>query len=92
MIYTGRRPPEPSLKEMPQRGETGMLPNPIRVDTNRREDKLDSMSRLNFGKIYTVEHNLKVKDFGVVNPKSIKDLLYQFGEVWMPKGTSVRVT
>jgi len=40
-----------------------MLP-PIRVLAKNRGEKLRRESRINFGKVYTVEHNCKVYDFG----------------------------
>lgn len=39
---------------------------------------LDVMSRINFGKIYTVEHNVKVFDFGQVHTESERRLHNQF--------------
>ena len=42
---------------------------------------LDTMSRLNFGKIYTVEHNVKVFDFGQVYKEFGHVLYRQFQEV-----------
>ena len=35
------------------------------------DQALDSMSRLNFGKIYTVEHNVKVLKVGRISTKSM---------------------
>lgn len=50
-----------------------MLP-PIRVKAKNRGDKLQRESRINFGKVYTVEHNCKVYDFGDVHPDYIDNL------------------
>ena len=58
---------------------------PIRHEnrhTGRFEHKpsLDSMSRVNFGKVYTVEHNVKVLPVGQVTRKSMELLLEYFNE------------
>jgi hypothetical protein len=52
----------------------------IRVNANNN-GALDVMSRVNFGKIYTVEHNVKVFDFGQVHNESRLVLNRQFWEV-----------
>jgi hypothetical protein len=51
----------------------------IRVVTTDRRDKLDGMSRINYQKIYTVEHNAKVYDFGTVHDSD----LHVFYNQWM---------
>lgn len=43
---------------------------PIMVIPAADDQKLDPMSRLNFGKVHTVEHNLKVMDVGRVDARS----------------------
>ena len=88
IIYTTKHPPDPLPTELPVRGEDGMRPNPIRVDTDDPIDKLDSLSRIDYGKVHTIQHNIKVKPFGKVNPKSMFALTNQFGNVWraLPTG------
>lgn len=76
VVYTGSRPP-PVLRH-----EIGILPNAIRIDLYDPVDKLPPSSRLNYGKIYTVEHNVKVKPLGTVNNKSMHLLIQQFTEVF----------
>ncbi|KAL2352432.1 hypothetical protein BJ546DRAFT_1050302 [Cryomyces antarcticus] len=70
----------PAPGERPKRQEEAMR-NPIKVIVAARKTKLDSMSRINFGKIYTVEHNVKVFDFGDVHPDSQMWLLHQWQAV-----------
>lgn len=82
IVYSGPTPPLPRPDEAPSKGETGLQVWPIRVDAVRRGDKLDQMCRLNFGKTYTVEHNIKVRSFGMVNPAFQKQLLLQFRASW----------
>lgn len=51
--------------------ETFMVKRPITVDPGSPDQKLDQMSRLNFGKIYTVEHNVKVMNVGKLSRGSM---------------------
>ena len=82
IIHTGRHPPQPLDAELPSRDENGMRPQPIRIDTDDPTDKLDVFSRLDYGKVHTIQHNIKVRSFGKVNPKSMNALRHQFGNVW----------
>ncbi|GAB7362831.1 hypothetical protein MBLNU230_g3134t1 [Neophaeotheca triangularis] len=82
IIHTSRQPPQRLRGEAPGPGEDGMRPFPIKVDPFRRDELLHAVSRVNFAKVTTVEHNVKVKDCGLVNPDSITHLITQFQEVW----------
>lgn len=55
---------------------------PIRVDPDKRDHKLDSMSRIDYGRFFTIQHNIKVKSLGKVNRDSEENLLGQFMEVF----------
>lgn len=79
IIYTGNQAPT-----RPQY-EPDLQPIAIRVDPDKREDKLNILSRVNYGNVYTIEHNLKVKPYGMVNRDSMLPLLAQFGDVWISK-------
>jgi hypothetical protein len=85
IIFTGSKPPEPQKNEIPNAKkkprERGMR-TPIRVKQTDYHEKLDPMSRLNYKKIYTVEHNVKVRDFGQVHKKYEEQLVSNFHEVW----------
>lgn len=83
IIYTGRIAPEPVQTERPQRGEAGMRPGSIRVDPDEPHIRLDPMSRICFGKVYTIEHNVKVQSIGMVNRAYMQSLLYNFRDVWV---------
>jgi hypothetical protein len=39
---------------------------------------MDPMARLNYAKIYTVEHNVKVYDFGIVHEDYLDTFKHQF--------------
>lgn len=44
---------------------------PMEVAMDNRDEQLAPMLRLNFGKIYTVEHNVKVLPLGRVTSRSM---------------------
>lgn len=48
---------------------------PLEVKPATEDQKLDKMSRLNFGKIYTVEHNIRVMPVGVLSSASRSKLI-----------------
>lgn len=52
--------------------------SPIQVLPNSARDVLHLMSRINYGKTYTVEHNVKVFDFGSVAEDDIRTLTSQW--------------
>jgi hypothetical protein len=64
------KPPIP--KE--EKGESKLRKTPIRIIPQSPRDKLDPCSRLNYAKIYTVEHNVKVCFIGDVHEDSVKYL------------------
>ena len=65
MIYT----PEPGPGRL--QDENGMTKNPIKVLPTTPDQKLDPLSRINFAKVYTVEHNVRVMPVGQVSPGSM---------------------
>lgn len=48
-----------------------MTKEPLEVAPASPDQKLDFMSRLNFGKVYTVEHNVKVLPVGKITERSM---------------------
>ncbi|KAF1988839.1 hypothetical protein K402DRAFT_20901 [Aulographum hederae CBS 113979] len=81
IIYTGETCPTPMDAEAPSEGEAGMR-REIKVNTRSRRDKLDPLSRLNFAPVYTVEHNVKVYDFGSVDDNYLHRLVHQWKAVF----------
>jgi hypothetical protein len=65
IAFTSKSEPLPDPQEAPRRGESGMLPG-IRIRPKRRKEKLDAKARIDFSRMYTVEHSVKVYDFGDV--------------------------
>ncbi|KAL4820316.1 hypothetical protein BDW67DRAFT_115689 [Aspergillus spinulosporus] len=55
----------------PGAGEPRMVKEPLEVAPENPDEHLDSMSRLNFSKIYTVEHNVKVLPIGRISSRSM---------------------
>lgn len=64
VIYMEGCAPTVNSKEPP------MSKKPLEVEPCSPDQKLSKMSRLNFGKVYTVEHNVKVMPVGKVSEKS----------------------
>jgi hypothetical protein len=58
---------------MPTRraNEPQMIKEPLEVEPASPGEKLDEISRLNFGKVYTVEHNVKVRPIGMISGSSM---------------------
>ena len=81
IIHTTKSPPTPFEMERPRRDEKGMR-QPIRVDSDDRTTALPYLSRLNYGEVYSIDHNIKLKPFGRVNSESREVLLGQFNKVW----------
>jgi hypothetical protein len=69
--------------------EVGLMTNkPIRVDIKDQSHKLDPLSRLNYAKIYTVEHNVKVLFIGRVAKNYEQEVIQAFNEANPPLGPS----
>lgn len=56
---------------------------PIRIQTDEKGDKLAPMSRIDYGRVYTVEQNIKALAFGWVHDDSRKDFQFDFLNVFM---------
>jgi hypothetical protein len=54
----------------------------IRVNPKAPLGTLNEMSRINFAKLYTVEHNVKVLEFGDVHVNFVLTLLKQWRYVY----------
>jgi hypothetical protein len=64
IIYSSEIAP----RELP--GEQGLVRRPIRIEQLRPTDTLAPQSRLNYAKVYTVEHNIKVRFIGRIHRDS----------------------
>jgi hypothetical protein len=62
-----------------------MQPKAIKVNPDDKGAYLDSQSRINYGKVYTIEHNVKVKNFGSLSPEYLNALFEQFTAVFTSK-------
>jgi hypothetical protein len=61
-------------------GEQKLRKRPIRMDPRTPRDVLDPLSRINYAKIYTIEHNVKVNFIGTINKHSVKYFKRDFNE------------
>ncbi|KAK5696191.1 hypothetical protein LTR97_008611 [Elasticomyces elasticus] len=86
IVHCTRQAPKPRNDELPQSGEAGMQLQPIQVTRDLPEDTLDPMTRIDYGKVHTIHHNIRIKSLGVVHPNSITALEHQFWDVWRPPG------
>jgi hypothetical protein len=77
IVYTDRDGPTMLDGEEPGPGEIPMLSS-VQVRPRSRQEKMFPASRINFGKMYTVEHNVKVYDFGDVRSGYITSLVEQW--------------
>lgn len=81
IIYTGDRPPKPI------EGEEAPPNRPIQVVSKTHRDKLDKASRVNYAKIYTVEHNVKVQFIGRIAESDRFRFNADFDATWARKRT-----
>lgn len=56
----------------------------IRIEMDYPSEKLDPLSRMNYAKLYTVEHNVKVFFIGRIAKKYERDLMVAYNEVHPP--------
>jgi hypothetical protein len=76
IIYTGKTAPKP----LP--GELEFLKSPIQIIPKIPREKLEKESRVNYAKIYTVEHNVKVRFIGHIAPASVEIFMSDFNATW----------
>jgi hypothetical protein len=83
IAFIGKTEPNAKSNEAPKNTDSGpMLPG-IRIIPNRKVDKVDPMARIDFARTYTVEHNVKVYDFGVVADDYLDRLASQWVKVML---------
>lgn len=61
-------------------GEKGIVKTAIRCEMKLPSDKLDPASRLNYAKLYTVEHNVKVAFIGYVARECQQQLIADYND------------
>jgi len=89
IIHTSPTPPAPLSGELQLRaGEAPMQKEAIRIVPDRAGDHLGPESRLDFGKVYTIEHNIKVRSSGRVHEQSRAPLGRLFWAVWNTSNNS----
>lgn len=65
--------------------ESKLSKNAIQVISKNPRDKLEVDSRVNYGKIYTVEHNVKVLFIGKLAEESERTFMTDFDATWHDK-------
>jgi hypothetical protein len=76
IAFSTAEEPDPQPSERPVMGERTMLPG-IRIRPRKKGDKLDKMARIDFARMYTVEHKVKAYCFGDVVERFYLDRLIQ---------------
>ncbi|PPJ53031.1 hypothetical protein CBER1_11428 [Cercospora berteroae] len=89
IVYTDPKTAQPFTGELPQRNEKGMVPIAIRVTPDEQTVKLAAGSRINYGKIYTIEHNVKVARVGMVHDRSLHHFHQQRTDVLLKANPSL---
>ena len=69
----------------PEELQRGMSKDPIAIHPASADQKLLPMSRLNFGKIYTVEHNVKTMHVGFIRGEDLQTLKVYHYQTFSPK-------
>jgi hypothetical protein len=65
----------------PTAAEKGMMnKRPIAVHAAANDQKLDTMSRINFGKVHTIEHNVKVMNVGRISRDDLEDFKHYWNQ------------
>jgi hypothetical protein len=77
VVHTAPYPPRPVQNEVM------LSKHPIRIDPFKKFDTLHPASRIDYAKTYNIEHNVKVKPFGMVNNLFMNHLLRQWAQVLM---------
>ena len=65
--------------------ESKLSKESIQVISKNPRDKLEADSRVNYGKIYTVEHNVKVLFIGKLAKESERTFMTDFDATWENK-------
>ncbi|KAG0647194.1 hypothetical protein D0Z07_7159 [Hyphodiscus hymeniophilus] len=79
IIYIGKPPPDEVS------AEERLTKTPIQMIPKSPRDKLEPKSRINYAKIYTVEHNVKVFFIGRIASTSEKQFAVDFDDTWNKK-------
>lgn len=74
--------PDPKPLEEARPNEEPMLTPAVRVDNEGDADALSDVTRIDYGRHYTVEHYVKVRPFGRVNPENLRIVLQHVRTVW----------
>lgn len=79
VIYSGHHQPPLIHGE-----NANLLRHPIRCKMDSDRLKLDTASRLNYAKLYTIEHNVKVQFIGSISTSSQSRLIADYNDIHRP--------
>ncbi|KFY22397.1 hypothetical protein V493_06635 [Pseudogymnoascus sp. VKM F-4281 (FW-2241)] len=83
IIYTAFKNPQNSRQPPDEVEGESYLPNtPIRVVPTKPRHQLDPRSRLNYAKVYTVEHNIRVSFLGNIHKDSLEEFQTTFDRIF----------
>ncbi|ELR07572.1 hypothetical protein VC83_06049 [Pseudogymnoascus destructans] len=82
IIYTVKSSKNPRNPPREIEGEDPLLNTPIRVDPTAPQHVLERESRLNYAKLYTVEHNVKVCFIGKIHKDSHEEFKATFNRIF----------
>ncbi|KAE9367990.1 hypothetical protein N431DRAFT_349142 [Stipitochalara longipes BDJ] len=80
IIWTRAPTQDQPPREIPREPKLTFLP--VEVDPRTPRDKLEKESRLNYAKIYTIEHNVKVVFIGDVARSSLHNFVADHDATW----------
>jgi hypothetical protein len=58
---------------------------PVRIKLDKAAEKLSKEARVNYSKLVTVEHNVKVRFIGRIVPEDLEVLDYAVNQCWSDK-------
>ncbi|KAL9122284.1 MAG: hypothetical protein Q9187_001161 [Circinaria calcarea] len=71
-VYNSNAPYRGKIAKL---NESGMVKNPVRMTVDHVSLALHPASRLHFGRVYHIEHDVRVKSLGVIHVDSIGDFI-----------------
>lgn len=81
IVYTGSRAPSPTEEEQARRGEASIRSARIRIAMGDSACQLQAFSRIDYGIVYPIRHDVKVRAFGKVEDSSMAALEHTFRQV-----------
>lgn len=85
VVYMANKPPQTEISD------AGLTNIALRIDPVNKGEALDPLATINFGKVYTIEHSLKVREVGsITNVADLERGVSQAGQQQVPPRISAR--